>query len=90
MFENENPKRLVMEVDSGSDLSDYNDNFAEEYRIKQMKMLGELQSIYDDKSQLTQQINQITRELSVDEPDNAELPEALMFVETPTSAHNDS
>jgi hypothetical protein len=50
MFRDENPKRLTMDIDSSSDLSDYNDNFAEEYRLKQMKMLGELQSIYDDKS----------------------------------------
>jgi len=51
-------------------LSDYvGDNFAEEYRLKQLKMLGELQSIYDDKSQLTEQINKITKELSVNDDD---------------------
>ena len=57
MFENGKSKRLSLGGESGSDLSDYDDNFAEEYRMKQLKMLGELQSIYDDKSQLTQQIN---------------------------------
>jgi hypothetical protein len=34
MFRDENPKRLTMDIDSSSDLSDYNDNFAEEYRLK--------------------------------------------------------
>lgn len=41
---------IDVENDSESGLSDYDDNFAEEYRMKQEKMLGELQSIYDGKS----------------------------------------
>lgn len=69
-----------------SDDSGYDDNFAEEYRAKQLKMLGELQSIYDDKSQLSQQIGlMINGGLSRDEDDS--LGEAVIRVE---EEHNDS
>lgn len=69
-----------------SDESGYDDNFAEEYRAKQLKMLGELQSIYNDKSQLSQQIGlMINGGLSRDEDDS--LGEAVIRVE---EEHNDS
>jgi hypothetical protein len=48
-------------------MSDYEENFAEEYRIKQQKMLGELESIYNEKSGLTEHLNKLTQELSVED-----------------------
>lgn len=89
VFENSEAEKRGMVLDSDSAQSDYDDNFAEEYKKKQLKMLGELQSIYDDKSQLTEQINRLTRELSIDD-DLGDSAASLMVVETPTSVQNDS
>ena len=48
---------------------DYGVSFAEEFKLKQAKMLGELQSIYDVKTGLSQKLNKITRGLTVQDPD---------------------
>ena len=44
-------------------MSDYTENFAEAYKLKQQKMLGELQSIYDEKTGLSQRLNKLTQDL---------------------------
>ena len=43
-----------------SEDQDYSENFAEEFKLKQAKMLGELQSIYDVKTDLSEKLNKIT------------------------------
>ena len=49
---------------------DYSENFAEEFKLKQAKMLGELQSIYDVKSGISEKLNKITQGLTVEDPDD--------------------
>ena len=65
-------------------------------------MLGELQSIYDVKTGLSEKLNKITQGLTVDDPDEVgpanaffildeQMPEAVQnIVETPSSLANDS
>ena len=67
-------------------------------------MLGELQSIYDVKTGLSQKLNKITQGLTVEDPDEVgpdyslailneqtSMPEAVQqIVETPSSLANDS
>ena len=53
------------EGDQDEDEEDYGESFAEEFKLKQAKMLGELQSIYDVKTGLSQKLNKITRGLTV-------------------------
>ena len=48
-----------------SEDQDYGESFAEEFKLKQAKMLGELQSIYDVKTGLSQKLNKITQGLTV-------------------------
>lgn len=51
--------------DDQEEEEDYGESFAEEFKLKQAKMLGELQSIYDVKTGLSQKLNKITRGLTV-------------------------
>ena len=49
-----------------SEDQDYGESFAEEFKLKQAKMLGELQSIYDVKTGLSEKL----RGLTVQDPDD--------------------
>ena len=44
---------LTGDLMSEEDQEDYGESFAEEFKLKQAKMLGELQSIYDVKTGLS-------------------------------------